>query len=211
MSGAALQPPSVMDPRGLSLAQVYAEALLGLIGDDARAEAIHEALARVVRMLDEIDRAHALLTSEQIDDDQREAMVHRIFGGRVDEVLEDFLAILARHGRVGLITAIERAYRKLLNRRQGRLEVTVVTAAPLADDQKAEVVEQLSQTLEARLAVTTRVDADLLGGMVLQIGDRVYDASVAGQLQRLQQRLTGRRWLRPPSDRDESDRESRNP
>jgi F-type H+-transporting ATPase subunit delta len=200
MKAVSLQPPSVMDPTGLSLAEVYAEALLSLAEEDDHAERLDASLVSLNDLLASIPSARELLQSPRIRPEQRRDIAARAFADRLEDPLEAFLVILAGHGRFELLPAIRAAYRKMLNRRQGRQEVTLVTARPLDPEQRDQIAGQLAEALSRRLAVTTRIEPDLLGGMVVQIGDRVFDASVAGRVEQISRRLNRRRWVEPHRD-----------
>ncbi len=200
MKAVSLQPPSVMDPVGLSLAEVYAEALLSLACDDDHAERLDASLVSLDDLLSAIPLARELLQSPRIRPAQRRQIAARAFADHLAEPLEGFLVILAGHGRFELLGAIRTAYRTMLNRRQGRQEVTLVTARPLDPEHRDRIVRQLAEALSSRLAVTSRIEPDLLGGIVVQVGDRVFDASVAGRVEQISQRLDRRRWIDPHQD-----------
>lgn len=182
---------SVMDPAMQSLANVYAEALLGLLSDE-QAEEVHQELQAIVGLMDQIEGFEELLTASLLAAEQRRGLVSRVFAGRVSQPVEGFLAILARHDRLGLLRLCQRQFRKLLNIREGKIEVALTTAAPLANDQRQQIASAIEQAVAAQPLLETRVDERLLGGVVVRIGDRVYDASIAGQLKKIRQRLTRR-------------------
>jgi len=192
MAQTAKRPASVMDPTAVSLADVYAEALLGALPDDAQAERVAEELAQLVGLLDELDGAADLLAGALLSTDQRHRLIERVFTGRVCEPLEAVLDTLARRGRVGLLWAISHRYRRKLNARQGKVEVTVTTASALDDEQRQRVADAIAQAIEADPVLTTKVDPALLGGMCVRVGDRLFDASVATDLKRLRKAMADR-------------------
>jgi F-type H+-transporting ATPase subunit delta len=187
-----------MDPLSESLARVYAEALLGQVPGDVEAEAVAAELDAIVDLLDELDGFEELLTAALLTHADRTALVERIFRGRVAEPVEAALAVMANAGRLGLLRTLRRAFRSALYRRQGKRELTVVTAVGLSEPQRRRVVEALEQTLGGEVLVTWQVDGELLGGMVVRIGDHVYDASVRTELRHLQDRLGQEIRLEPP-------------
>lgn len=196
MSRALVQPPSVMDPTALTLAETYAQALLDLLADDDQADQAREQLRGINALLASIEQARDLLTTTRLAPGQREALVARIFEGRVEAPIDGFLAILARNGRMGLLEAITEAFDKLLSARQGRLDVTVVSAVALDEEQQDKIARELGQALEAGVDLRVRVDPDVLGGLIVQVGDRVFDASVAGQLEQMKKAMHERRMQR---------------
>ncbi len=183
------QPETVMDPTSVSIAAVYADALLGQLPSNPEAEEVTEELDAIVDLLDGIEGFEALLTAALISNNDRYEMVRRIFHDRVSEVVEAVLIVMADAGRLGLLRTLRRVFRSKLNARQGKLEVTVISAVKLTDPQREHVRAALAESLKAEPVLTCRVDPDLLGGVVVHIGDNVYDASIRAELKSVQSRL----------------------
>ncbi|MCD6364443.1 MAG: ATP synthase F1 subunit delta, partial [Planctomycetes bacterium] len=120
---------------------------------------------------------------------QRCDLVVRTFGGRVSAPSEALLAVLARRGRLDIIREVAAQLRKALDRRLGRIDVTVTTAFELTTAQRRAIARQLSKALGAEAVVSARVDPKLLGKAVVRIADKVYDASLARGLECLSQKL----------------------
>lgn len=189
MSQPTRQPETVMDPTSVSIAAVYADALLGQLPSNPEAEEVTEELDALVDLLDGIEGFEALLTAALISNDDRCEMVQRIFHDRVSEVVEAVLIVMADAGRLGLLRTLRRVFRSKLNARQGKLEVTVISAVKLTDEQREHVRAALAESLKAEPVLTFRVDPDLLGGVVVHVGDQVYDASIRAELKTVQARL----------------------
>ena len=189
MSEPARHVESVMAPASVSAATVYVDALLGQLPSDIEAEEVAAELDALVELLDEIDGFESLLTAALISNDDRCELVRRIFHGRCSDVVEALLLVMADAGRLGLLRTLRRVFRSKLNARQGKMEVTVISAAALTDDQRQHVRKMLTESLGAECVLSCRVDADLLGGLVVQVGDHVYDASVRAELRGLQSKL----------------------
>jgi len=189
MSLPARQVETVMDPASVSAATVYVDALLGQLPSDSEAEEVARELDALVELLDEIDGFEPLLTAALIGAAERCDMVRRIFHDRVSEVVEALLIVMADAGRLGLLRTLRRVFRSKMCARQGKLEVTVISAVTLTDPQREHVRQALAEALHADCVLTCRVDPDLLGGMVVQVGDHVYDASIRSELRSVQARL----------------------
>ena len=193
-------PRHVMDPEVLHLAGVYADALAQTLPEDEHAESVAEELEGLVALADadpdlDLGRFAAMLHTAQ-----RESLVRRIFAGRLSERAEALLMVLARHDRLELIRPVARTFREILNERQGKVEVTVTTARPVDEARRSEVAQTLAATLDAQPLVTWKTDPDLLGGLVIQVGDRVVDASVASRLEGFRDALRQRMLRRPAPD-----------
>ncbi len=189
MSHPSRQVETVMDPGSVSAATVYVDALLGQLPSDIEAEEVGGELDALIGLLDEIDGFEALLTGALIGSAERCDIVRRIFHDRVSEIVEALLVVMADAGRLGLLRTLRRVFHSKLHVRQGKLEVTVISAVTLSEPQRQHVQQALAESLNAKPVLTWRVDPDLLGGVVVQVGDHVYDASIRGELRSVQARL----------------------
>ncbi len=188
MAGKMVTAETVLEGQAIAVADVYVEALLGLVADDAQAERLAGELQELASVLTGLEGAGELLGAATSDAGQT-AWFQRVFAGRCSQTLEALLAVMARKGRLGLLPLVARRFRLALNARQGRVEVTVVTARELAEPQHRALSETLRAVTGAEPVLRTRVDPSLLGGVRVRVGDREYDTSLAGQLKRLRWRL----------------------
>jgi len=191
MADQSQQAQSVMDPTGLAMAGIYAQALLEIVPDNADAERVAGELAAIASLADEAEGLRGLLAQGILTEATQSQLVVRIFAGRVSPEVEAFLAVLVRKGRGNLLASIAVVFRKLLNRRQGKVEVAVTTAVELTDDQRQNLSSAIASVLGAEPLLEVRVDKDILGGLVVRVGDDVFDASLAAELKRMKRRLTG--------------------
>lgn len=189
MTDPAARPDSVMTPQGVALADVYAQAALDLLTDDTQAQQLAGELEQLVGLLDSIEGFEELLLRARLSVRQRAELVDRLFSGRCSATLEGLLGVLARHGRLELLRGLAARYRKMLNRRQGKIEVLVTTARPMSQAQLSRLQQALDEMTGREALIESRVDGRLLGGLTIRVGDRLIDSSVASQLRRLGSRL----------------------
>ena len=191
MTAAPGRTRSVFDDVAPELTRNYAEALLAASGD--RAEAVVGDLEAVRdEMLDPHPDFASILASPTVKDAEKDRLLVKTLDGRVDETVVRFLRVLNRHGRLGMLPSVIRQARTTLDRRLKRKAVTVRSAVPLDDAQQAALAERLTAMIHASPVITLEVDPSLLGGLVVQVGDAVYDASVRNRLERLRGRLMER-------------------
>ena len=100
------------------------------------------------------------------------------------------MRLLAEKGRAGEVDEIAREFERLVAREQGRLEVELTTAIELSDADAKAIVGQIEKASGKKVEATRKVDPELIGGLVLQVGSRMVDASVRGRLERLRHELT---------------------
>ncbi len=161
---------------------LYAKALLGSAGTSVDA-----IVAELEAVVDECLTRHPLLeqalASPRISQEQKEAMLDRIFNGRVDSRLLNFLKILCRRGRISSLRAIQMTATVLREEQLGKQRVTVTSAQALSDEQKNQIKSRLRAANNIDAILIEKIDASLLGGIVLRIGDKVLDGSVLGKMQ----------------------------
>lgn len=115
--------------------------------------------------------------------------VDQIFDGVQPHVL-NLLRMLAARNRMHLLPVITQDFEALHREARGIEEAHVTVARELTAQEREGIQRALSQATGKRIELTSDVDPDILGGVVVRIGDRLIDASVAGRLQRLHQNLT---------------------
>jgi F-type H+-transporting ATPase subunit delta len=163
----------------------YAKALLGLAKEQQQEEQIGSELSHVAAVL--ADPALVkILALPTLSLKTRKDIVEQVAQALTPQpVLGSFLRVLAENDRLNAIGEIERAYQRLLERSLGRVRAKMRSAARLTDGQVQELVAAFSRLTQMTVVPTIEVDAELLGGVVVEIEGRVYDASLRTQLRRL--------------------------
>jgi F-type H+-transporting ATPase subunit delta len=175
------------------IAQVYAEALLNAAGKKGQVDAVLDELDSVVRdVFGANPQFEAFLASGAIGRGQKAKALQAIFQGRASDLFLDFLMVLNHHERLDLLRAILAAARELYDQRMRRLRVLVRSATPLPDDQRDRLLHELRQTFHQEPVLQAQVDPDLLGGLMVRVGDWVYDTSVRTQLDTIRNQLIAR-------------------
>ena len=190
MAPEAAKPHEVFEPVAQSLANVYAQALLGLVTDTGQARQLCAELADLVTVIDGIAGASDLLRTQLISKDDRLAMIRKIFEGRLSTVAEGLVMVMARHARLELLSTVQAQFCHLLNHRENIIEVQVTSAVPLDQPLLDRVADYLRQATGKEPLLSTSVDENLVGGVKVAIGDLVYDASVAASLKKMLKELT---------------------
>jgi F-type H+-transporting ATPase subunit delta len=131
-----------------------------------------------------------LLASPAVPAADREGLLDKLLGGAVIGAPRNLLALLVRRGRFELLPSVTAEFRRLYRRREGIVEAVVTSAAPLDATEVAALEEHLAATAGARVELSQRVDAGLIGGLQVRLGDRLIDGSVRGRLERLRTRLS---------------------
>lgn len=194
MEAKTTRPHSILeDPSAMTVADTYAQAVLALCPTDEQAEQFYQETNDLLSLSDEFPEYTSLLTASLLSVKQKAALVNHTFNGRVSDTMMGLLGTLAHHNRLGLLHPVRQRFRALLDQRQGKVTVTVTTAVPMDDQQRQQISDALAQAVNTKVILETQVDEDLLGGMVVRVGDRVVDASIKADLDRLKRRLIVKR------------------
>ena len=168
------------------LGKVYAKGLIAAAESKGQAAAVCSELESLVAdVLEKLPQFDAALSSPRISPEEKAALLEKAFGGKMSTVLLTFLKVVARHGRLDSLRWMARAARTCMNDIEGRVAVKVVTA-DATDGATSKAVEAgLQAKLGGKLDLTTEVNSDLIGGMIVRVGDTVFDGSVRLRLARL--------------------------
>jgi F-type H+-transporting ATPase subunit delta len=194
MSDLPANVPSVLeDPSVQSVARVYAVALLdGAVKADGVDAVVEEFGSFIKDVLAANPMFERLLCSAMTSDDNKLQLIDKVLGGRGSPFFVNFLKVLAQHGRLGLVKAVWSATQLELEIRSGKVRVRVTSASPLSPQALQGITERLAQGLAATPIVESVVDPELVGGLVIRVGDTVYDGSVRNRLKQLRGRLRER-------------------
>lgn len=180
----------VFDVGSQQVGRVYAEALLGAASKQNKAEIIHDQLDSLVDDLfaasPEFER---FLASGAIRRHAKKEMIASTLEGKADPLFVNFLMVLNDNDRLNAIRPIRAAYRGLYDRQQHRIRVKVRAAAPLDSDQETRLKNELNEEFKLDPILDIRIDPELLGGMIVQVGDLVFDGTVRTKLDRLRNQL----------------------
>ncbi len=166
-------------------AAIYAGSLLELANEAGEAEAIGQELADLATLWRSEPAFAAMMRSAAIDVDSRRESLKRIFSGKVRPLTLNLLLVLNDRRRAYVLPAVCDAYRRKLGDQLGRQAVQVTTAVELDEPRRTRLMAEVRRLSGREPELFTRVDPELLGGMTVQIGDKLYDTSVRRRLRKL--------------------------
>jgi F-type H+-transporting ATPase subunit delta len=168
--------------------RTYARALFEAAQDAGRVGAVRADLAELVRALDEVPELGALLDNPEVEGTAKAGVLERVLG-ESDELVRNFLRLVAEKGRGGEVRDIAEEFDTLVTAEEGILDVELTTAQELSDDEFEEILARIERQAGRKVQASRTVDPDLIGGLVLQAGSMRLDASVRGRLDRLRTEL----------------------
>jgi len=171
----------------MAAAGIYAEALLDLANERGVAEDLFAEFQSLVDYIASDEAFAGFMASAAVDDDDRREALRRIFAGRLSEILLNLMLVLNDHDRAGVVTLVFERYKALLDAQLNRQDVLVTSTVALNDDQRDEIVRSVSALTGRDAVLVEQVDASLLGGLVVKIGDKQFDGSLRRKLSRMRE------------------------
>ena len=168
--------------------RLYARALFEAAQEQDRVEPVHRDLGAFADAVEASPELTSFLTNPQVESATKISALAELSEGS-DELVHNFLRLLAAKGRAGQIAGIRDEVQALVDRAEGRVAVELTPAFELSDDEAASIVSQIEKASGRTVEATRKVDPELVGGMILQAGSLRVDASVRGRLQRLRHEL----------------------
>ncbi len=190
MSEQVNQIATVFDSEGQHVGEVYAKALLQAAAPANKVDLVVDQLESIVNdVLSKNDKFEAVLANPKLSVDEKIGLIDRVFGKSLDGTVLNFLKVLCRRQRLQFVRSIASAAVELRDEIAGRVQVQVTTTEAL-DPQAAEKLRNtLKNTLQKDVRLVTKIDPSILGGLVVRVGDTVYDGSVDGQLKALRREV----------------------
>ena len=172
------------------VSKTYGEALFELAVEEDREEEFLSEVAQLKSLLDENPDFGKLMNHPKILKEEKLKVLEEVFGGRISKELLGFLHLVVSKDRYGDIDAILDFFISEVKKLKGIGIAYVTTAADLNEAKKKEIEAKLLATTSfQKMEMHYQVDEDLIGGMVIRIGDRVVDSSVRTKLFELQREL----------------------
>lgn len=183
---------SVFDTDRQYLGGVYAKALLGLAGKSGSVGDVLEELHSFVEVLDRLPKMRDAMESPRIGFAEKEKIVDKAIRENASAAFLNFVKVVCRKGRADCFSAIASAAQAQYDEMSGSVQATMTTAVAVDDGVRSKVADRLASVLGKKINLTASVDPGIIGGLVVRVGDTVYDGSVTNQLRQVQASTIGR-------------------
>jgi F-type H+-transporting ATPase subunit delta len=181
----------VIRDRGVALR--YAHALFGAAVQGREAEPVLADLESLEQLYERNRAFQDMLDAPYVLTEDKMAMVERILGGRVSDLVVRFLFLMLRKKRVQHLPLVFEHYRRLVEEHLGIERVRVTTAVPLPEDLAGELRTRLERITGRRVRLEPRVDPAILGGAVVTFAGRIIDGSLRHRLDEMREQLRSAR------------------
>jgi len=182
-----------LKPSDRGAARRYARALLEVALAASEDAAVAQGLREAVAVLDAHADLRNVLTHPAVSTERKRSVVEAVWKKAPSALVQRLLQLLATRERIDLLPEVARAYIEHWNAHRGVVTAEVLAAVDLSPEQTKRLAEALSRAAGGRVVeLQSRLDPSLVGGVLVRMEGRVYDASVRGRLRALRRHLLGR-------------------
>lgn len=173
----------------LSVARRYASALFEVAKQKGEIEAVAANLHEVGTTVQSSRELMSVLHHPLIGLEKKKSVLHAVFSGSVRPDVEKFLFLVVEKNRAVVLPQILVEFNRLFDEFRGEADGEVVSAVPLSDAQIVDIKAALQKKFGVQVRLKTRVDQNILGGLVVRVGDKLIDSSVETKLRTLNEQL----------------------
>ncbi len=163
----------------------YAKAILNLAKDANTTKEVNNDMLLISSTIDESKELKTFLDNPISKAETKINVLHRLFGSKINKTTNELFKLLAANKRLTLLPFVAKQYIQIFDKLQGVEIAKVTTAIPLTDDLKEKVLAKVKTLTNKEVSVENIVDESIIGGFILQIGDKQFDASISGKLNNL--------------------------
>lgn len=171
------------------VASRYAKSLIDLAKEQNNLEEVNNDITFFLEVCKQSPDLVKLFRNPVVKTDMKHTVVNKIFASRVTKLTQLFLDIIVRKNREFYMVEIAREFRKAYNLHKGIVLANVTTAVAVDQKLLSEIQEFISKETGKKIELSTKVNADIIGGFVIQLEDKLYDASIASKLANIKKKL----------------------
>ncbi len=173
----------------ISVARRYAAALFGMAQKRGVVEAVAQNLGEVADVAAHSRDLMGVMHHPLLTLDKKKSILRQVFGAQIRPDVEKFLFLVVEKNRAVMLPQIVREFNRLADEFRGEADAEVVSATPLSSEQVAQLQAALLQKFGVKARLRARVDPEVLGGVRVRVGDKLLDATVRTQIERIGERL----------------------
>jgi F-type H+-transporting ATPase subunit delta len=174
------------------IAEPYAEALMSLAKEKNITDAIGENIRSIQSLFEESAELKTFLASPLVKAEDKKAVIRKIAGEDTNPFLLNFLLLLVDSKRISFVEAIFAKYLEILRKLNNTVLAEVTSAVRLYEGEAEKLIVKVKNLTGANeVEIQTKIDPDIIGGVIIKVGSQVYDASLRGQLRRISLGMLG--------------------
>lgn len=172
-----------------AIARRYAHAFFSIAQEKNQLDKMEEELALIKGAINTNNDLKGFIEHELVEPQAKKQTVEKLFSGKVSDITLNFLELLIDKHREALIEDIYDEFVNYANEARNILDAEVTSAFELKKDEIKEIESKLASCTGKKIRLVAKADSDLIGGVVVRIGDKIFDSSVLSRLQGLKSKL----------------------
>jgi F-type H+-transporting ATPase subunit delta len=160
----------------------YAKAALNLAKEANNTKEINNDMLLISSTVDGSTELQAFLNNPISKSDDKLKVINGLFGDKINSITNGIIKLLVVNKRLNLLPFVAKQYAMLFDKEQGVDVAKVITAIPLTEELKTKVLAKVKAVTNKEAVLENIIDESIIGGFILQIGDKQYDASISGKL-----------------------------
>lgn len=160
----------------------YAQALFEVAVEEENLNRVKDELEFIIKTFDEYPSFYEIFVTPRISKEERKQVVESVFQDKISKAVLNFMKILIDKRRGSAIQGIYKVFVNMADEKQGIVKVNVKSAVELTELEKTRLTQILSKVTEKTIQLNCVVKPEILGGLVVEVGDKVIDGSVRNQL-----------------------------
>ena len=173
----------------LQLALKYSTAIFEIAKEEDKLVPYGEELTEVRKNLFQVPQVRAFFQNPQIQPSAKKELITKCFKGELSKVVFNFLLLLVDKRRIGIFETIEEEYHKLSNKARGIIMADVTTARGISKQQQVQLQKKLAAITNKKVQLRLHEDEKIIGGVIVKIGGKRIDGSIAGKLESMRREL----------------------
>ncbi len=184
---------TVFDSDEQHVGEVYAKALIAAAEKDGQVDTVVDQLeSLVVDVLNRNPKLDVVLSNPKMPLESKWELLEKVFGGSMNGTLLTFLKVIGRRNRFHALRAIQNCASRMRDEMAGRIQVEVTVPEAMDASRESALITKLASYFKKDVRLTTKIDPQIIGGLVVRVGDTVFDGSIDGQLRMLRKTVSAR-------------------
>ncbi|HSQ33640.1 MAG TPA: F0F1 ATP synthase subunit delta [Peptostreptococcaceae bacterium] len=172
------------------VANRYAQALFEVGEESGKLDVFDEELKAIVDILIDNKDFYEALKSPLIQKYEKKTLLQNVFSNNVNIEILNFLSILVDKDRISMVDKIYEGFKALLNKKNNIIEAVAITAIAMKDEMLEKLRERLSEMTKKTVILKNEVNENVIGGVLIRLGNEEIDGTVKGRLEKLKEELS---------------------
>lgn len=174
----------------------YAQSIFDLALERDEIEVVRNNMKLIATVCNENPELDAMLKSPIINADKKLAVFHKIFLSELDKLTMGFVEIVIRKKREKHLHHIALKFEDLYLEYKNVKKALVISAMPLTENLRKEIKQMLEEETKSKIVMEEKVKPDIIGGLIIQLGDQLFDDSIHHKLEKLRKEFNTNKYIR---------------